>query len=251
MNVQAVAKVETRQELAAPQQESLLAVIGRAAQDPNTDVTKMERLMAMYERMEAHRSEAAFNEAMMDAQARIGRIGADKQNTQTHSWYATYAAIDREVRPVYTDCGFSLSFNTEAAPTPELLRVVCYVSHRAGFTRTYSVDMPADGKGAKGGDVMTKTHAAGSAMSYGQRYLLKLIFNIAIGVDPDDDDGNAAAAETVTPDQAAKLREWLESTGSDLVKFCKAFKIDAVEHLAMRDYGPAMAMLETKVKRHG
>src|SRR5690606_15862485 len=52
--------------------------------------------------------------------------------------------------------------------------------------------MPADGKGAKGGDVMTKTHAAGSAMSYGQRYLLKLIFNVAIG--ENDDDGNSAGS---------------------------------------------------------
>ena len=46
-------------------------------------------------------------------------------------------------------------------------------------------------KGAKGGDVMTKTHAAGSALTYGQRYLLKMIFNIAIG---SDDDGNAASS---------------------------------------------------------
>lgn len=231
--------------------ETLLAVIGRAAQDPATDVTKMERLMAMYERMQSQRAEAAFNEAMMEAQSRIGRIGADKQNTQTHSWYATYAAIDREVRPVYTDCGFSLSFNTEAAPAPELVRVVCYVSHRDGFTRTYKTDMPADGKGAKGGDVMTKTHAAGSAMSYGQRYLLKLIFNIAIGVDPDDDDGNGAWIEPVTAEQAATLHEWIESTGSDLARFCKAYKTDTVEHLAMRDYGPAMAALQAKAKRNG
>jgi len=66
------------------------------------------------------------------------------------------------------------------------------LSHASGHTRTYSCDMPADGKGAKGNDVMTKTHAAGSAMSYGQRYLLKLIFNVAIG--EQDDDGNGAGA---------------------------------------------------------
>ena len=52
--------------------------------------------------------------------------------------------------------------------------------------------MPADGKGAKGGDVMTKTHATGSAMTYGQRYLVKMIFNIAVGA---DDDGRAAGAQ--------------------------------------------------------
>jgi hypothetical protein len=48
--------------------------------------------------------------------------------------------------------------------------------------------MPTDGKGAKGGDVMTKTHAAGAGMQYGMRYLLKGIFNVAIG--EEDKDGN-------------------------------------------------------------
>jgi hypothetical protein len=49
--------------------------------------------------------------------------------------------------------------------------------------------MPVDGKGARGGDVMTKTHAMGSGVSYGMRYLLRMIFNLAIDY---DDDGNAA-----------------------------------------------------------
>ena len=75
-------------------------------------------------------------------------------------------------------------------PYPDHVRVVCYVGHVGGHSRAYHVDMPADGKGAKGGDVMTKTHAVGAGMSYGMRYLLKMIFNIAIG--EDDDDGNGA-----------------------------------------------------------
>ena len=62
------------------------------------------------------------------------------------------------------------------------MRVVCYVSLGA-HTRKYKADMPADRKGAKGGNVITKTHATGAAMSYGMRYLLKYIFNVAIGVD--------------------------------------------------------------------
>ena len=193
----AVAKVETRQELAAQQPEtaSLLAVISRAASDPNADIEKMERLMAMYERMESRKAETAFNEAMKAAQSHMGRVAADKTNSQTRSEYATYASLDRMARPIYTECGFALSFDTADAASPEYVQVLCYVSHEAGFTRTYHVNMPADGKGAKGGDVMTKTHAVGSAMTYGQRYLLKQIFNIAIGVDPDDDDGNAASGE--------------------------------------------------------
>jgi uncharacterized membrane protein len=169
--------------------DPILVMIQSAARDPDADVDKMERLMAMYERQQEKHAESAFNRAMNQAQKRVSRVAADANNNQTRSKYATYAALDRALRPVYTDCGFSLSFDTGDTEKPDTVRVVCHVSHEDGHTRTYHADMPADGKGAKGGDVMTKTHAAGSAMSYGMRYLLKLIFNVAIG--EDDNDGNA------------------------------------------------------------
>ncbi len=81
-----------------------------------------------------------------------------------------------------------MSFDTGEGAAAGWVRVLCYVTHSAGFARTYHADMPADGKGAKGGDVMTVTHAVGAAMSYGMRYLLKMIFNVAVG--EDDRDGN-------------------------------------------------------------
>ncbi len=169
---------------------ALLAVISQAARDPSADVGKMERLMGMYERMQAKRAEAAFNDAMNEAQAKMRAIAADRTNTQTKSQYATYAKLDRVLRPIYIACGFSLSFDTGEDAPADCVRVLCYVSHKAGHTRTYRIDMPADGKGAKGGEVMTRTHAVGSGSTYGMRYLLKMIFNVAIG--EDDDDGNGA-----------------------------------------------------------
>lgn len=169
---------------------ALIQAISAAAANPQTDIEKMERLWAMHERIVARDAEQAFNEAMGAAQGEMGRISADATNTQTRSKYATYGQLDRHVRPIYTKHGFSLSFDTTDGAPEGHERILCYVSHSAGHTRTYRADIPNDGKGAKGGDVMTKTHASGSAKSYGMRYLLKMIFNIAIG--EDDDDGNAA-----------------------------------------------------------
>jgi hypothetical protein len=167
--------------------DSSSVLFERLARDPGVDVDKLERLMAMWERNEGRVSESAFNAAMSVAQDELRPVAADAENPQTRSRYASYTALDRAVRPVYARNGFALSFDTGDSPLPEHIRVLCYVSHRGGHSRTHHVDMPADGKGAKGGDVMTKTHAAGAAMSYGQRYLLKLIFNIAVG---EDKDGN-------------------------------------------------------------
>lgn len=183
-----------------------VSIFERLAQDPTVSVEKIERLMALWERGEAKQAETAFNAAMSEAQAAMSPVAADASNPQTRSRYASYEAMDRALRPIYTRHGFGLSFDTGDAPE-DYVRVLCYVTHRSGHARTYHADLPADGKGAKGGDVMTKTHAVGSALSYGMRYLLKMIFNVAVG--EDDDDGNAAArtkAPAAVPDG---FEDWL------------------------------------------
>lgn len=176
---------------AAPQSSTILLIIERAARDPSVDIDKMERLILMQERIGARQAQIDYDNAMSDAQEAMKAIRADAENPQTKSRYATYAALDHAVRPIYSRHGFALSFNTGDSPKADELRVLCSVSHRGGHRQEYKLDMPADGKGARGGDVMTRTHATGAAASYGQRYLLKLIFNLAVG--DIDDDGNGAS----------------------------------------------------------
>lgn len=196
---------------------SFLQIIATASRDTSVDVDKMDRLYAMYERVKDRAAEEAFNAAMNAAQREMGRVSADAVNPQTRSQYATFGKLDGAVRPIYTKHGFSISFNEGEGAPEGYARILAYVSHSAGHTRTYKMDMPADGKGAKGGDVMTKTHATGSAHSYGRRYLLKDIFNIAIG--EEDNDGNGAGDDgggegeqrAYTPEQ--KLEQTLLDSG--------------------------------------
>ncbi len=168
----------------------ILSMIERASRDPAVDIDKMERLILMQERMQAKQARDEFDNGMAEAQEAMRAISPDKDNSQTKSKYATYAALDHAVRPIYSRHGFALSFNTGDAPNPAEVRVLCTVSHRGGHRQDYKIDMPADGKGPQGASVMTRTHATGAAASYGQRYLLKLIFNLAVG--DVDDDGNGA-----------------------------------------------------------
>ncbi|MFA6046369.1 MAG: ERF family protein [Phycisphaerales bacterium] len=192
--VKAVALVPTDGlPLAESAQPEPASMFERLLKDPAMDPEKMERFMAMQERVTAKTAEAEFNAAMSQAQADIHPIAADAENPQTRSRYASYWALDKALRPIYTQHGFGLSFDTADAPASDWVRVICYVTHAGGHSRTYHADIPADGKGARGGDVMTKTHAVGSALSYGMRYLLKMIFNVAVG--EDDDDGNGAAGK--------------------------------------------------------
>ena len=165
-----------------------IEIFERLARDPSMDVDKLERLMQMHERMFAKVAEERFNTAMSEAQAKMRPIAADAENPQTRSKYASFAQLDRALRPIYTELGFGVSFDTADCPLVDHVRVVALVTHAAGHSRPYRVDMPNDGKGAKGGDVMTKTHATGAALSYGARYLHKMIWNVAVG--EDDRDGN-------------------------------------------------------------
>ena len=238
---QAVAKIEPR-ELVQSDSASMMAAIIAAAKDPDVDVTKFERMMAMSERLADRNAEQAFNMAMTAAQVDIHPIAADANNPSTQSKYASYLALDKALRPIYTKHGFSLSFDTGETALENVVKVLCYVSHNSGHSRTYHIDMAADGKGAKGGDVMTKTHATGAAMMYGQRYLLKAIFNIAVSK---DDDGNSAGGDdgVISEEQATTIRELMAKDDMDVEKFCAFMKIEAIANVKKSDYNKAITAI--------
>jgi len=182
----AVTKIEPISESVA-----LINMIERVARDPSLDIARLEKLLELRERTEIRRAEQEFNSALAYVQTEIVPVVADSVNTQVgKSKYASYVAMDAVVRPIYSAHGFALSFNSAPTAQDHYIRIMCHVSHRGGHSREYSIDMPADGKGARGNDVMTKTHATGSAITYGMRQLLRMIFNVAVDK---DDDGNAAS----------------------------------------------------------
>lgn len=228
---------------------SLLQVIERAARDSSIDIDKMERLLAMQERIVSRDAEVAFNTAMTAAQAQMTRVSADAVNPQTHSNYASYAQLDRALRPLYTRHGFSLSFGESDAPRPDMVRVTCTVSHIQGHSRVYHADMPADGKGAKGGDVMTKTHAVGAAKQYGMRYLIKGIFNVAVG--ENDKDGNHEDQDVplVTESQVADLNALITEVDANKANLLKYLKVNSLGEIYAKNYSYVVSLVEKKRKK--
>lgn len=174
-------------EIAVPAQISPMSIL-QSAVSQGAGIDTIERLAKLQREMLEYDAKVQFEASMQRTQAAMRRVERDMTNPQTKSKYSSYAALDRALRPLYTKEGMSVSFNTGEA-SEGMVRVLAYVSH-AGHTREYQIDMPADGKGAAGGNVMSRTHATGAAASYGMRYLLKMIFNVAVG--EDDDDGNGA-----------------------------------------------------------
>jgi hypothetical protein len=247
---------------------SLLDVILHAGSDPNFDVEKFRALVTI-QREEQDRAdaradraadlaaEAAFNAAMTDVQRQMGRIATDAANTSTRSRYASYGALDRAIRPLYTQAGFNISFNEDiSAAGADMVRVLAYVTHASVgadrvHSRTYHTDIPSDGKGAKGGDVMTKTHAHVSATSYGKRVLLGMIFNIATG---NDDDGNAASARpidtpkvpgTISDAQAQQIRDHLDARKVSHKAFLQFVRLSRIEDIGAEHFDRALNKIRT------
>src|SRR5258707_12737834 len=99
---------EARAEIVPAQSET--TSILRLAIEKGASIETIERLMAMMKEERAYRVESEFNEALSQAQTEMQCVAPDKTNSQTGSDFASYAALDKMVRPIYTKHGFSLSF---------------------------------------------------------------------------------------------------------------------------------------------
>ena len=208
----------------------------------------VDRILRAQKDMIEHQELIAFNDALARVQAKCRRIGVDRENPQTHSMYATFDKLDDAIRPLYIAENLSLTFDTEDCEKADTVRVICDVS-LGGYTRRYRIEMPADGKGAKGNDVMTKTHATGSAISYGKRYLLTMIFNLKVGVV--DDDGNAAGnrnGQQMNDQAFIEHQDNIENAGTleELHKFYLA-AVKAAK--AIGDQGAEAAFIKSKDAR--
>ena len=243
---QQVAAEEERALVPVDESAAMLQMIERVATDPNADVDKMQKLLDMKLQIMGIENEQAFNQAMTAAQTEIRPISADAENPQTRSKYASYAQLDKSLRPIYTRHGFSCSFNGGEGAPENMVRVYLYVAHNSGHTRTYQTDMPADGKGAKGNAVMTATHAMGAGFTYGQRYLLKLAFNVAIG--EDDTDGNVPD-KIIDAERVKTLQAKADETGADIPALCKFFKVGSLAEMTEANYFRCIGMMDEKGRR--
>jgi hypothetical protein len=136
-----------------------------------------------------HSEEEAYNATLKRIQKKLKSIPKRGWNPDTKSKFATSEDIDGEIQTLLDDENMTLSFRPAVAERPDEVLIIGLLSLGA-YTREYPLNMPADGKGAKGGGVMSRTHATGAAITYGKRYLKNMIFDLRF--DEKDDDGNGA-----------------------------------------------------------
>lgn len=169
--------------------DSILAVISRAAADPACDIEKMERLMAMHERMQSRTAETEFNAAMAQMQCDIPTI-AERAKGHGTIKYATLEDISDIVKPIMKANGFAISFKVEHSANG--LSVTGILMHRAGHREETTMLLPLDTSGSK-----NAVQAVGSSTSYGKRYVMCALLNITTR--GEDDDAYSAAPSNSEP----------------------------------------------------
>jgi hypothetical protein len=179
----AVAKIEPKEQPIAVVDESaaLLAVIERAASNPDMDINKLERIIALREQMLARQAVADFNAALSDMQDELPAIaerGAAKVSGQVRYTFALWEDINTAIKPVLKAHGFALSFRTDFT---DGVSVTGVLSHRSGHSEQTTIKLPADASGNK-----NAVQAVASSVSYGKRYTAGALLNLTSYGEDDD-----------------------------------------------------------------
>lgn len=217
--------IDTRQaeSLPAPQSESaaILSMIERMAVDPNIDPDRIERFIALKERMDANAAKVAYNAAYATMQPELPAI--PKRGQSNTGNYALWEDIQDRIIPVLAEHGFGLSFKTKVEG--ETITVTAILRHEAGHEDSTELPLPTDKSGSK-----NNVQGVGSSVSYGKRYTASALLNIRVA--GEDDDGVAAGiGDLVSMEQIEALQDLINEAGTTTEKFCKWAKVQALKEI--------------------
>lgn len=170
-------------------QPSAVEMFERLARDPSVDVEKLERLIAMQERIMRHNAKSAFDASFAAMQADMPEVDERGQilvKGVLRSTYATLEDIHAAVKPVLRAHGFAIRHRTEwPDDKANVIRIVGILSHEQGHSEESIFQAPMDRS-----EFRTDIQSMGSTVSYGRRYTTLDLLNIATR--KADDDGRTA-----------------------------------------------------------
>lgn len=241
MNAVAERSVDQLPLAPAPSESAaILSVIERMALNPEIDPDRIERFIALKERMEANAARKAYAAALSELQAELpvveerGRIEVRKKDSkgdrtgevQQSTSYALWEDINEAIKPAMTRHGFALSFRTGQTADGRIT-VTGILSHREGHQEETMMILQHDSTGSK-----NAVQAIGSSTSYGKRYTASALLNLTSR--GEDDDGKSAAEdsiERITEAQRDELLELLSDAGASPEQFCGIAKIESLSDL--------------------
>jgi hypothetical protein len=241
---------------------TVLALINRMALDPHAEVEKLDRVMALYERLNAKEAEFAYNAAkgrilkklagIKIVKNRLALYEVEKDRPQNGTCeafkYAPLEEIDKHLRPLLAEEEMDLSYSDEPLEGGGILIRGRLKHLPSGHYEDSLMPSPLDTTGRK-----SQVQAVGSTNSFLRRYVLCNIFNIVLV--GDDDDGNGG---TIDEAQTQTILDLIKKAkvGPKFLKYMKAQSVAetgslevAVATIAARDYRKAISTLEEQIAK--
>lgn len=222
-----------------PANTQLISVIEKVITNPDADVEKLERMLAMQERWEANEARKEFYQALSAFQMEMPPVIKKKQG---HNYqYAPLCDITAIANPYLNKHG--LAYRFEQSHDGENITVSCVVSHFNGHTEKTSMTGIHDKSGQK-----NAIQAVGSTVQYLMRYTFIGAFGITTADSDSDGRVISQSGDFITDEKLAELETLLASCNANREKFLGFFKIKELKDLPLSQFSKAKSMLEAKNK---
>jgi hypothetical protein len=163
-----------------------------------TDPAIIEKLMDLAERQEANIARKAHFHNFAEFKKNMPTVIKDGKNANNKP-YPTLGNLMGTVNPVAGEYGLSVNFRISDSEDFAFMTVTAVLSHELGHSEESAMTMEIETTGPQGKQVMTKTHARMSALTYLMRGTYSAVMGVAAIDKKFDDDGGKGASNKEEP----------------------------------------------------
>ena len=223
-------------------QDNSPAAILRVAVETKLDAASIERLAELAWRQQDRDAAREFADALAKFQNECPTIGQTKTakiaTKSGGSYTFTYSPLDRIDKIVKPRCfANGLSYSWDSEIEGGMMKVTCCLRHVNGHKEHSSFSCPT---------------SSSSGASDAQKYAMALTFakrqtlTAILGLTTTDEDTDGADPSTITPEQAATIRDMISAVGANENKFLLYMGVGEVEDIRASDYRRAVVALKAK-----
>ena len=202
----------------------------------------LDKMMDLFERIEAHKAEKAFSLAITQFQSQVKPIVKRKEARSGNAvtLYAPLGDIAESIKHDLRECGLAYRFKISHSEDG-LIEVTCIVSHAQGHKEeTTMVSGADDSKGS-----MNSIQRMGSTVTYLQRYTLIGALGLATA---DEDMDGRMNLDYITAEQRDNFQERMEKASVNQEKFLGYLQVPTVGEIRAADYAKADQALKDQEK---
>jgi len=232
-----------------PGDAGILSIINAAVVN-KMDPASLERLFALYERVQAAAAVGAFHAAMAAFKAACPQVQrrtpnsqfptVDRNGRKTERMYASLEDIGAVVKGPLGAHSLSYRWGSAVLDTAaKTVTIACIVSHAAGHSVEATSTIPYESKAG-----CSDAQKMGTAEAYAMRYSLVKVLGLTSC--DEDTDGNAEVGPSITDAEALKIEAALGDMGADIVRFCEHMKVARIVDISAANHNAAWAAINSK-----